>query len=209
MSSKFETVATTLNALTHNKRPDCVEALTREFNFALGEGFGQREAYYYAEVTHFLNDHDGANNSPSLEIEETDEAVRPYIVETLLSKNDDGKAEDRIDVVIKWYDLVRSWGVPVALALSTAATAGQDEWEEANDLDEAEAIRQLEGIPADDEETAEFKSATITRFYALRNSGESVRDALRTAITEAREAIERRAFLELLSAGLGGRGYVN
>ena len=69
---------------------------------------------------------------------------------------------------------------------------------------EAEAITQLDGLPTDDEESELLKNKTITRFYALRNAGENVRTALRTAITEAREAIEMKLFLEMLSSGLGG-----
>lgn len=213
MSSKFETVATTLNALTFNKKPSCVEALTSGFNVALDKGLSNREAYYYAEITHFLNDHDGANNGPTLDIPETDDAVRQYIVEVLMEKDNDGKAEDRIDVVIKWYDLALTWGAPIALAFTTAAQAGQEEWEDANDLDEAEALTQLDTLPVDDEESELLKNKTITRFYALRNAGENVRNSLRTAINEARQEIEMKVFLEMLSAGLGGGqrggGFVN
>ena len=49
-----------------------------------------------------------------------------------------------------------------------------------------------------------LKNKTITRFYALRNAGENVRNSLRTAITEGREEIEMKLFLDMLSSGLRG-----
>lgn len=205
MSSKFETVATTLDALTDEKKPSCVEALTREFYAGLEKGLSNREAYYYAEVTHFLRDHDGVNNGPSLDdlgldVQETDEAIKQYVVDTLMPANDDGKAEERVDVVIKWYDLIRSWGAPVALAFNIGSEVAQDEWEEANDLDEAFAIEQLNLLPTEGDKQAQaIKSDAITRFHVLRNEGNGVRASLRIVLQEAQDALEWANFLSSLA----------
>jgi hypothetical protein len=207
--NKFATETTTREYLTKNKKPSCVDALSMLFDAALAAGSSLREAYWYAEVTHFMNDHDGAAKSEgSLIIEETDEVVKQTIVDELMALNSDGLAEDRVDLVIRWYDFFRASGAPVALAFSMGTQAGQEEWEEGHDLDEAEAISKINEIPSDD-----LKDFLLRRFYTLRNEGETVRESLRTAREEAEDHIRREALFAALSSGLlGGRpdgGYVN
>jgi hypothetical protein len=207
--NKFETETTTREFLTRNKKPTCVDALSLLFDAALAAGSSLREAYWYAEVTHFLNDHDGAAQAEgSLTIEETDEVAKQAIVDGLMERNDDGLAEDRIDGVIKWYDFFRASGAPVALAFTMGASAGKEEWEAANDLDEAEAISKINEIPSED-----VKDQLLRRFYTLRNEGNSVRESLRTAREEAENSLRMEALVAALSSGLlGGRpdgGYVN
>ena len=209
MNKKFATESNTREYLTKNKKPSCVIALTSLFDQALREGATLPEAYWYAEVTHYLNDHDGAEKATgSLTIEETDEVVKQTIVDELMALNSDGLAEDRIDIVIRWYDFFRSHGAPVALAFSMGTNAGQDEWEADHDLDEAEAIGKINEIPSED-----VKDFILRRFYTLRNEGETVRESLRTARDEAEERLRMEALFAALSGGLlGGRpdgGYVN
>lgn len=201
--NKFDTKEATVTHLTRNKKPSCVDALTSLFERALSDGFVLRDAYWYAEVKHFLNDHDGiANSIGTLDIEETDEVAKQVIVDELMAANDDGLAEDRIDGLIKWYDFFRKHGAPVALAFQMGAEAGQEEWEDTHDADEAEAISRINEIPS--EATKDF---LLRRFYALRNEGNSVKKSLRKARDDAEEElIEKRqiaAFLSLFSA-LGG-----
>jgi hypothetical protein len=207
--NKFATETTTREYLTKNKKPSCVDALTSLFNHALGQGLELRQAYWYAEVKHYLDDHDGAAKAEgSLIIEETDEVVKQTIVDELMALNSDGLAEDRIDLVIGWYDFFRTHGAPVALAFLMGTQAGQEEWEEGHDLDEAEAISKINEIPSDD-----LKDFLLRRFYTLRNEGNSVYESLRTAREEAEENLRREALFAALSSGLlGGRpdgGYVN
>jgi hypothetical protein len=198
--NKFDTETTTRQYLVRNKKPSCVDALTSLFNHALGQGLGLREAYWYAEVSHFLTDHDGAEKSiGSLTIEETDEVVKQTIVDELMALNDDGLAEDRIDLVIGWYDFFRTHGAPVALAFSMGTTAGQEQWEESHDLDEAEAISKINEIPSDD-----LKDFILRRFYTLRNQGETVRESLRTARDEAEERLQMEALFAMFSGRGGG-----
>jgi hypothetical protein len=198
--NKFDTETTTRAYLVKNKRPSCVDALSMLFDAALAAGSSLREAYWYAEVTHYLNDHDGAANSiGSLTIEETDEVVKQAIVDALMESNDDGLAEDRIDLVMRWYDFFRTSGAPVALAFSMGTQAGQEEWEEGHDLDEAEAISKINEIPSED-----VKDFILRRFYTLRNEGNSVRESLRTARNEAEERLQMEALFAMFSGRGGG-----
>jgi hypothetical protein len=201
--NKFDTETTTREYLTRRKKPDCVEILTELFDSARKEGLGLRQSYWYAETVHFLRDHNGHENGPELTIEETDENARQAIIDSLMATNDDGRAEERIDLSMGWYELFRSWGAGVALAFVNAAQASEDEWETANDLDEAEAIGKLTALDLD-EDVADvlFKS-----FYAARNEGETVYASVRGAKEEAQEYVQRRVLFEILSGGRGG--YVN
>lgn len=196
----FDNETTTLEHLTKNKKPDCVTALKAGYDLARSEGLGFREAYYKAELTHFVNDHDGANNPPELTIPTTDEAVRHAIV-TDVKDTEDGKAVGAL--LLKWYDLFRSWDIGVALSFTSAISAGREEWEDTHDLDEAEGISALNEIPDEN-----LKDVALTAFYSSRNKGASVYASLRTA----KEELERAQLLSLLGslgAGLGGRGLLN
>jgi hypothetical protein len=189
--NKFDTREATVTYLTENKRPDCIAALVSEFDTALGKGLSFREAYYYAEATHFLKDHDGHNNLPELrEGLETDEGVRANIQADI----DEGTHATEATSFLRWYDLVRTWEIPVTLAYTTALEASMIEWEDTNDLEEAEVIGQINDIPS--EEIVDF---LLREFYSLRNKGNSVRTSLR----EAKDRYEERAQLQALFALFG------
>lgn len=206
--NKFDTETTTRKFLTTNKKPDCVIALTELFDSARKEGLGLREAYWYAETVHFLRDHDGHNNGPEVTFEETDEAARQIIIDTMMAKNDDGRAEDRIDIIIGWYERLRSWGAGVAFAFATATRAGQEEWESANDMPESEAVAAINQIGSTPE-TQEIKGLLLKYFYNERRAGNSVTASLRAARDEAEEWL----VLAHLFAGTGistrGRSYLD
>jgi len=204
MSNKFETIPTTLNALIDSKKPDCVEILTNLFNDGLDKGFSNHEAYVYAEAIHFVRDHNGAASHPPLTVEETDASVKKLINDELLNRNDDGLAQARIDLVTKWYDLVRSWDIPVAISFSTAIRVGQEEWEFTHDLDEAEAVAMIEKLELHDE----VKDFLFKSFYAARNSGESVLNSLRTAKEETIQFAQKRA-LQKMFDDLSAKGRLN
>ena len=196
--NSFDNEATTLEYLTNNKRPDCVTALETEFRLAVSEGLGFREAYYKAQLTHFVNDHDGANNGPGLTIPETDEAVLDAIWE---GANDE-KATMMASIFEKWYALFRSWNFGVSLSFSFAVFAGREEWEDNNDLDEAEGIRILNKLPE-----GELKDVALTAFYTSRNNRASVYASLRQAKDEATAESERaalKALFRILGEGIGG-----
>lgn len=201
--NKFDTTETTVAALTENKKSNCVVALTIGFYAAQAEGLSNREAYWKAEFTHFIQDHDGLSHSPDDFDLKDDEQVQQSVIDTLMETGDeDGKAEDRIDTVMKWYNFFRALGGDVYLSYRMSVTAGQEEWEDNNDLDEATAISTLETIPAESELDEELKSATIKIFYSERNKGNSVRGSLREALTQVKEAIE----LQMLFSSIDGSG---
>lgn len=188
--NKFDTETTALAALTKNKKPDCVTALTALFRTYRAKGTGIREAHYQAEIVHFLDDHDGNLHSPRPKFEENDQAAHQTIINLLMGSNSDGLAEERIDRVLYWYELVRTWGANVGLAFTTSVQISREEWDETHDMDEAEAIKTLEGLPAEDDDETFIKEATFKTFYSLRNEGNSVRYSLRAALDEAQKALE-------------------
>ena len=195
--NKFDVREATVAALSKEKKPDCVEALAHEFGYAVDTlGLSFREAYYYAEVTHFLKDHDGYNNLPELTGEETDEAVRSIIQADI----DDGKSAKEAGYLMRWYNLVRTWDTPVALAFSTAINAGMEEWEDDNDLDEATAIAAINQIPSE-----EIVDTMLLYFYTLRNEGNSVRASVRIAEKKTEEVYALKQVERLFSL-LGNRG---
>jgi hypothetical protein len=215
--NKFDTETTTLNALTRRKRPDCVSALTELFHSARKEGLGLREAYWYAETTHFLRDHEGHLHGPELDFEQTDEAARQVIINELMARNSDGLAEDRVDLAITWYERFRSWGAGVALAFSNAAKAGQEEWESTHDLPESDAVKKIhEAASGNDPATVEIRELLLKIFYGARRAGETVYASLDIARQEAEELLMLRALLAGTGIGpidaniLGSKGgYVN
>ena len=203
MTTKYDTRETTVAALTKNKKPDCVTALTYEFDAAVARGLSFREATYFAETIHFLKDHDGHNNLPQLKQEETDESIIAGIEADFTAE--DGKYKAQAEHLLRWFKLIRTWDVPVALALTTALAASQEEWEESNDLDEAEAIQQIEKIGDD-----QLKNQIFVDFYKERNAGNTVRSSLRTAKETAEQALELQLLLSLFSGGLSGNeGFLN
>jgi hypothetical protein len=194
--SKFDTEETAITSLIENKKPDCVEALEKGFWQNRQAGLDIREAYYKAQYDHFLNDHDGVQFSPKLTIPETDESIRQALIEGGMENNEDGKAEDRIDVLIRWYDFFRALGGTLALAFRAAVEAGQVEWDDFNSLDEAEAISKLNDIPSE-----KLKDVALKAFYIERNKGNNVNASLRKAVEKAREALGIASLMEMLSGG--------
>lgn len=199
--NKFDHRDTALHNLIDNKNLTCAAALEDEFDSALLEGEDIRGAYTKAIVFHLLKDHDAADKyENTLTIPETDEAVVAEITRAINEVNDDGLAQDRINLVVGWYERIRSWGVPVAVAYSIAAAAGQEEWEDEHDMDEAEAIKHLDGIPSNASDSA-LKELTIKTFYAERNKGNNVLSSLRKAVDRGQQALQDQLFYNLL----GGR----
>jgi len=200
--NKFDNLSTTLEALTKNKKPDCITALTREFNFFRGEGYDLRQSYHLAELSHFMKDHEGHNYLPKLTIQNDDETVRAAALEAIMDRNDDGKAEDRADVYFKWYDLFRKLEFPVSLSFKAAHEAARDEWDDTNDMDEAKAVQDINQITLglDDE----LKDATFKTFYSLRNEGNNVRSSIRQALEQLQQAMLYQSLLSGISGRLGG-----
>jgi sulfur relay (sulfurtransferase) DsrC/TusE family protein len=190
--NKFDTREATVTYLTENKYMGCATALTAEFDAGLEKGLTFREAYYYAETRHFLADHDGHDHLPELAGHlDSDEAVRADIQEDI----DEGTHANEATSFLNWYNRVRSWDVPLELAYTTALEASMIEWEDNNDVDEAEVIASINEIPS--EEVVDF---LLREFYAKRNKGNSVRTSLR----EARDAYEERAQMQALFALFSG-----
>ena len=201
--NKFDVREATVAALGKNKRPDCVEALNREFNNAVDTlGLSLREAFYYAEVTNFLKDHDGHNHLPELRDGlDTDEAIHA----DLQGDIDNNEYQDQPAYLLRWFDLVRTWDVPVTLAFTVALGASLEEWEDDNDIDEAEAIGKFNEIPGED-----TRDSLLRKFYILRNEGNSVLKSVRTARDEVEEELRTKALFAALSTGfLGGGGLPN
>lgn len=198
--NKFDQAATTIAALTKNKKPECVSALTSLFDTAVVDGHSFREAFWKADLLHFLEDHDGYNHLPQLTIPTDAPTVRQAIIDAIMATNetnDDGKTEDRLDYIIRWFDLLISWGAPAELALTIAPRAGQEEWEDvpANDMDETLALTKIHEIPS--EKARDF---FLSAFQDLRGEGNSVWASLR----DAHDATEDFMRLEKLRAIFGG-----
>lgn len=200
--NKFDTRDTAVAAMTKGKKPDCVTALTTGFDAAVAKGLNFRQATYYAEALHFLNDHDGYNNLPQLKQDETDESIIAGI-EADFTVND-GEFKAQAELLLVWFRLIRTWEVPIALALTTALAASLEEWEDSNDLDEAEAIKIIEQIGDED-----LKNQIFVAFYQERNAGNNVRVSLRTAKEAAEQALQLQALLALFGGGSDNGGYVN
>lgn len=201
--SKYDTEATTIAALTENKKPDCVEALTFEFQDARARlGLSLRESYYYAEAIHFLKDHDGINSQPEVREEyQSEDVIRASLQNDIDTDNHRGEAE----LWLRWYNTLLSWDVPFDLAFTMAAEAAEEEWNETHDLDEAVAIAQLQDVrTGGDKDLEELKETTIKHFYSLRNQGVSVRESLEQARAQAAHAAQLLLLFQLFgdSGGL-------
>lgn len=203
MTTKYDTRETAVASLTKNKKPDCVTALTAEFDAAVARGLSFREATYFAETTHFLRDHDGHNNLPQLKPGETEETIISGIEADFVTN--DGEFKTQAESLLRWFKLIRTWDVPTELALTTALAASIEEYDDTNDLDEVEAIQTIEKIGDE-----QLKNQVFIAFYQERNAGNSVRASLRTAKEAAEEALQLQMLLSLFSGGLSGsEGFIN
>jgi hypothetical protein len=200
MTSKYSTEATALTALIKNKKPDCVDALERGFWQARGEGLGIRESSEKAELLHFIHDHDGLNHGGELDDDvTTDEQVYAHLEKIAAEAVELGDNADEVstmnDTFRYWYDLYRSWGGDVFLSYTGASTTSKAIYEEAHDLDEAEAITKINEVPSE-----RLKDLILREFYSQRNGGETVIESLRRAQGKAEETL----FTEMLFSALGG-----
>ena len=199
--NKFDTKETTVKALTADKKPDCVIALTAEFEKGVSQGLTFRQAYYIASGQHFLNDHDGYNNLPELRDEyQTIEDIQDDLNKDIANP----EYTDQATYLLRWFNFLSSSGLPVSLAFSIAAQASMEEYEDDNDFDEAEAIRRINTIPSE-----ETKDDLLRRFYALRNEGNSVYASVRIAREEAEEEARMQSLFSLFSSFGGGEGLIN
>lgn len=180
--SVYDNEATALTDLTKNKKPDCVEALERLFWQARGEAFGIREAWKFAEFTHFIQAHDGLNHGETLSVDEnttltTDEEVKKFIADSIPQATEMGDDEDEVKrfagKFIYWYDLYRSWGGDVFLSYEGAVQNVDEIASEENDLDLTETRKQVEEkFPID-----ELKDEAIKTFDDAIAAGYTVRQA--------------------------------
>jgi hypothetical protein len=201
MSNKYDTIESAAAALVEGKKPDCVIALNTLFYDAVeNKGLSFREATVYAKTTHYLNDHDGYNHLPSLRIAETDEAV----IENIENDIANGEFKVEAEYFLRWYKLIRTWGIPVAAAFAAALPASVEEFEDHYDLDEAEIIAKINELSSE-----EMKDSILRRFYTLRNAGESVRASIREAKAEAQEQLQVQLLQAIANLGSKDNGLLN
>lgn len=188
--NKYDKKETTIAALTKEKKPDCVAALIIEFDNAVERGLSFREAYHYAEITHFLKDHDGQNYLPKLRPElDSDEAV----IQSIENDINEETYKREAHYLLRWYNLIRSWNVPFEWAFTIALQASMEEWEDDNDLDEVDAI-----ISIDEIEDESIRDSLLIKFYVARNEGNGVRASLRIAYDEINQEAKRKALIQFL-----------
>lgn len=188
--NKFDTTETTIATLTDSKKPDCVVALTNLFYAAQDEGLNNREAYWKAELTHLIDDHDGLSLLPRTGFKlKDDDEVRQGVIDSLMHSDADGTADEKIDIVLKWYTLCRAWGGDVYLSFRMGIMAGEQEWNDTHDMDEADAIAYLNTVSGNTKSEEMFKDALLKTFYDLRNKGNSVRESVVKTFEEANRAI--------------------
>jgi hypothetical protein len=179
--TKYSTEALAHTNLIYHKKPDCVEALEREFWQALNVGLNYMEAYFYAELTHAIRDHEALNHEETLEDRglylSTDDDVYAYSANGVLESAAKGEDSQHLaDAFVHWYDRYRSWGGDIFLSYYGAARIVTEIWEEESDANEAEAIDVMEtNLPA------ELLDIALAAFRSTRARGETVRASARAA----------------------------
>ena len=206
--NKFDSTTLTLASLTKGKKTSCATALSNQFVIGQTQGLGNREAFHFAMLTHAIEDHGANENAPELTFEPTDENARVALDEAVehdrTEGNEDGLADERGALVLKWYELFRNWGASVPVAFAACVSAAEDEWYEGHDVDLFEAHSLLNSYPGDpnNPDHEAIKKAMWDGFNTAREEGETIFSSLaaaKEAGQEALEEIEARAFVAMLT----------
>ena len=191
----FETEVEAIAEITDGKMESCASALRTRFEEAIDTGL--TDLNLAAEKSMVLHAH--LDHGAGLEIPEDfpftlDAEAETHIINQLMEINDDGRAEERVELTIPIFRRYREWGVNVFFSGTAAINQAQIQWEEDNpppDLDEDEFFKLLVT-----ENLHESVRELILKVYGdKRESGKNVRTSAIAAVSAARLAAQLASLL--------------
>jgi len=196
----FETEVEAIAEITKNNVEACASALRTRFEEAIDGGITDLNlAAEKAMVLHAHLDHGAGLEIPEDFPFTLDAEAETHIINQLMEINDDGRAEERVELTVPIFRRYREWGVNIPFAGTAAINQAQIQWENDNpppDLDEDKFFGMLEN-----EALVDSVRELILKVYRdERERGKNVRTTAISAVTAARLAAQ---LADLLKGGNG------
>jgi hypothetical protein len=206
ITKTFETEEQAIAYLTEDKDTSCTLDLTDRFLAARKEGLSLHQSAEKAQLLHSHDLHGHGKDVPPDFPYDTDEKAEAHITDGLLQANDDGRAQERVDLTLSIYRRYRSWGVNIFYAGSCATATAEYEWytTPGNDMKEDDVYQQLSEIT--DEDLRKFATEV---FEESRKEGLTVWQASRETNHFLESAQKAKALIDFLAMATAPRGLVN
>lgn len=129
----FKPFATKEKVLAHisaGKPASCQDRLESHFMQALGDGLDHNQAGEKALLVHAHLDHgEGIDFNVATDFPfSTAEEIHQAYAEALMPLNQDGRAEERVDLVVETFNRFYSWGLSLAYAADIAWLYSAEKW---------------------------------------------------------------------------------
>jgi hypothetical protein len=193
ITKEFQTENEAVEYLIQDKEEKCEVDLIQRFYAARKEGLDLHNAAEKAQLLHSHITHQHGQDVP--DNLQTPEAVEELLTSSLLTANDDGKAQERIDLTLSIHRRFMSWGANAYYAAACALAVAEYEWYaiKANDLDENEWRTVYEQIKI--ERVRQVAIATFNE--VLKDNG-----IVYFAVKAAKEAIAEATALEMVLSNI-------